>query len=359
MLVAHSEVYKHTFSTFVKKMRREGRRCPTSKSARTIRHLRACKVRFESCTKPMGRCILYLSALLSTLIHVSLTRRGQRDAGVAEGHLQFIDNERVLTLAMLADAGDESLMLARYYDTGRHDPATALQKQDEFRMRIDFLFVRGKCFTTGFTNYALEVLRRPYTVIVRNTPKTIGGGVSDVVRKRCLQRMQCWVWLATSTIRTEFPKWDITQCLTVFNLDVGDAQGESGRNRDMHVDRLAQILRLPPECLRAELDDVLPVAFQVKSNGKGMSNMEAWRSAVNRLTDRGTAYGSLHTLRQTLIRACAWQGCSTSGVEQTFSRVDLSYLFAVYWCQTGAHSKHVHIPARMHHEHHLPLLLCC
>ena len=143
MLVEHSEVHKRTFQSYVDAMHRIEINHPTGASAIRIRSLKACKVRFESCTKPMGRFVLYFQAIVSTLIKVRTTRVGRKEATAADGQLEFLDNERVLTVAMMADAGDEALQLCRYYDTGRHNPGEAERVHDEFRVRIDFLFVWG------------------------------------------------------------------------------------------------------------------------------------------------------------------------------------------------------------------------
>jgi hypothetical protein len=114
MKIEHSEVFKAIFARFVKRMRSENDLHPASVSARSVRNLRACKVRFDSCTKPMGRFILYLPAVISTLIEVMTTRAGSKSGHTATEHLQFIDSERVIAVSMLADAGDEALMLARF-----------------------------------------------------------------------------------------------------------------------------------------------------------------------------------------------------------------------------------------------------
>jgi hypothetical protein len=322
--IENSEVYKASFAKCLANLHREMLDHPTSRATRAIRTLRASKVRFDSVTKPMGRFVLYLSAVMSVLVKAAAMRRGLEEGRRAAEHLQFIDNERILTLAMLADAGDESLRLARYYDTGSHDPATASAVHTEYCNRIDFLFVKGRCFTSGFTGYALQLLEsQTYNINLREGSKAIGGGVSAAVRRRCMRRMQCWVYLAVDTVQAEFPKWGAVQSLEILNLACSsDPTAESGPVYGASVRRMAQMLGISDIELSAELDEVFPLAHHIKSASKGISNIDAWREAFSKLTARRHNCGRLHALRSVLVRACAWQGSTTSKVEQTFSRME-------------------------------------
>ena len=121
-------------------------------------------------------------------------RSGRREGKQALDHLKFINNERIITLAMLADAGDEALLLARFYDSGRHDPGEAASVHDQFRCRIDYLFLQGGCKELGFTRHALTILQQTYTVVLEHSAKTIGGGVLQADYDRALQRMKAWVF---------------------------------------------------------------------------------------------------------------------------------------------------------------------
>ena len=270
----------------------------------------------------MARFILYLQAIASTLVEIATSRSGRKEGKLASEQIEFLDEERVLTIAMLADAGDEALRLARFYDTGSHDPAESLATHQEFRQKIDFLYTQGRCFEFGYCKVALHLLRSEYSLAHRGLHTFLGGGVPDEVRARCLARMRAWVYLATSTIQAEFPRWDATLCMSIFNLQDARADGQNGRIRELNIRRLAHILSLPSEEFHAELDNVISAAHAIKSDGKGMSNAEAWTEAVERATARATSFGPLHHLRAALVRVNCWQGSTTSKVEQTFSRVD-------------------------------------
>ncbi len=217
-------------------------------------------------------------------------------------------------------------MLARYYDTGTHDPSAAVEQHEQFRMRIDYLFVQGNCRDFGYTRHALIVLQSVYTIPLAKGTKTIGGGVSDHDFNACLQRLRAWVYMATVTIQSEFPRWDVTHCCSIFRLDDSrERQAVDGRGRQLCILRISQVLGLDATRLQAQLDMVYPFAAALKSHSKGMSTMDAWRQAVMRLSSLKSQrfHGKVNTLRKALLRACAWQGSTTSGVEQFFSRVDL------------------------------------
>jgi len=238
--------------------------------------------------------------------------------------LQFVDPERILTLGMLADAGDEALMVARFFDSEQHDLARCHEIFEAFRARVEFLFVQSQCLQSGFTKCALDGFKKQYTFILRGRPQTLGGPVDQGMVERCLQRMRLWVYLATTTIQSEFPGWDITQMFSILDLSLHGGPSTPGKFYEMSMERVASLLHLPLTQLCEQIAMVLPIAFQLKVSST-LSNIEAWAKAVRRLTARDSMklFGKLESLRTLLVRALAWNGCTTSGVEQTFSLVDL------------------------------------
>ncbi len=73
----------------------------------------------------------------------------------------------VLLLAMLADAGDESIIMVRSWDTERADLAETAFNLARFIARIEFLFVQGQCVKCGYTKVMLEFLKKPIVYTVR------------------------------------------------------------------------------------------------------------------------------------------------------------------------------------------------
>ena len=322
--IEHSQSIKQIFGDYVKLTKERNTKHPLARSVRSVRNLRASRVRFDSCTKPLGRFVMWCPAILATLINLVTTRKGRQESKFAEEALQFVDPERILTLGMLADAGDEALMVARFFDSEQHDLARCHEIFEAFRARVDFLFVQSQCLQSGFTKCALDGFKKQYTFILRGRPQTLGGPVDQGMVERCLQRMRLWVYLATTTIQSEFPGWDITQMFSILDLSLHGGPSTPGKFYEMSMERVASLLHLPLTQLCEQIAMVLPIAFQLKESST-LSNIEAWAKAVRRLTARDSMklFGKLESLRTLLVRALAWNGCTTSGVEQTFSLMDL------------------------------------
>ena len=247
-LIEYSECHKLAFNKFVQKMPIDA----LHDSVTRIVDLQSSKVRFDSCTRPMGRFILLLDPLIETLVSISITRAGRKEAKESLDALEFLDSERIMCLAMCADAGDESLIVTRFYDTGTFDPALHQEQLADFRARIDFLFVAGHCFDYGFTREARIRLRRVRTLCLRGATKSIGGDVDNTLKERCLKRFRCWVWLATATINAEFPQWDLLSCFAIFNV-AQLASGGSTPTFSKVFERLGHFFGIDPSTCRAEL----------------------------------------------------------------------------------------------------------
>lgn len=160
--------------------------------------LRAAKHRFESSQKPLGRAILCFDALIASSLQMVRERRKADSIGIAA--LRFLDwlsDEAVLQVALLADAGDEHSILLRHHDKEDFELASSGRATANFLERVHCLFLEEACWKTGYTAHALHLLKKPRTVWVDGaSPKTIGGPSrpADRVRHRCLARMKNWVF---------------------------------------------------------------------------------------------------------------------------------------------------------------------
>ena len=65
---------------------------------------------------PLGRFVLNFQAILAVANQITRLCRGKPEGKHAEDFLRFITNEKLLLLAMCADAADESNHLLRYVD---------------------------------------------------------------------------------------------------------------------------------------------------------------------------------------------------------------------------------------------------
>jgi hypothetical protein len=80
-----------------------------------LRHVNYAKNRFHSTQKPLGRFVLTLDALIATAVEITIRRKGAPEACASE-FLASVTEEDVLTIATLADAGDESSAIVRFFD---------------------------------------------------------------------------------------------------------------------------------------------------------------------------------------------------------------------------------------------------
>ena len=81
-----------------------------------VTNMRAACHRFESFQKPIGRCCLHLRACIRTALYVAgnlTTDASDR----ANEWLRWLDSEKCLQLAMMADASDQAMALTRLLDS--------------------------------------------------------------------------------------------------------------------------------------------------------------------------------------------------------------------------------------------------
>lgn len=90
-----------------------------------IKNLRAAKHRFESWAKPMGRLTIYRNAIIAVAEVITQTRASTVEAKDADAFKSMIDVELFISMAMLADAADEGLLLVRQNDSESMDVAIA------------------------------------------------------------------------------------------------------------------------------------------------------------------------------------------------------------------------------------------
>ena len=75
--------------------------------------MRFCKPRFNSSQAPLSRIVFFFEAILGLAVEVSAVRHNDTPGRVASDFLAFIDEEVCLQAAMMADAGDQNLVVTR------------------------------------------------------------------------------------------------------------------------------------------------------------------------------------------------------------------------------------------------------
>ncbi|CAK0813414.1 unnamed protein product, partial [Prorocentrum cordatum] len=291
--------------------------------------------RFDSASKPMSRCTIYFPALVATMDQIVASRKGNAEAVAASTFLGWLDDEKALQLAMLADAGDELSDLLRLLDYEGFPLEDLSFNLSAFLERLNYLFVgwggqAPACLDGGYTKHMIDLLRNPLSIPVAGRSK-VGScsGVSLAAQARCLARMGNWVVVATETLRAEFPWFEVVQAWSVFNVVERDRDAGHHSLRARRAQRLEQLQRLvtafglqaDPEHLDDQLQGLRHVALRVAAE-EHLESRDAWVRAVTiaRRTRMAGSMGCGKDLLSLLVRFWA-SGASTSGVEQSFAQI--------------------------------------
>ena len=114
--------------------------------------------------------------MVATATQIATVRHGKTEGKLAQGYLTFIDEERALTLALLADAGDECNVLVRCMDTEAMDPSSVALNIHSFLNRVWTLFEEEQCWGTGYTAYMVNQLQTPTLLLTMDGGhRTLGG----------------------------------------------------------------------------------------------------------------------------------------------------------------------------------------
>ena len=211
------------------------------------------------------------------------------------------------------------------------DPAKSALQIERYTCALHALFIDGKVTEIGATAFMLDLLKTPILIPswVIGTSRTLGAdsGVPDHVVQRCLGRMRCFVAMSLSTLRAEFPDWEILQSFTVFDLSAHIRKDMSQHEQQLErtttrkkLKRLANCFDVPYAELQHQHTHLKLVAeARYKENVAG-GNLEAWKAALNAVSDRKVrCRHACDDLRKVLVRYAAFSGCTTQGQESTFS----------------------------------------
>lgn len=288
-----------------------------------IRDLQSAHHRFASTQKPLGRFVLLVDALLATAHEIVGRRPGKAEARHAYEFLEFFDEEQYVTLAMLADAGDEAASLVRFFDSEAYDVAAVPSEIRVFLERADFLFLQRGAENSGYTRYALNLMRGSGRLVSLSGDrfKKIGGvsSIDSALLDRCFARMAGWVRLVGLSIKAEFPDWELLAAFGAMNLSPLPSQAVINTS----LCRLSGVFGLNYDNLMSEFVDFRRFAIDVYnrvSTKEPLSCYRAWVHSVQRMKgarDRQSLHPSTNLL-PLLVRYGAFCGATTSGVERTF-----------------------------------------
>ena len=83
-----------------------------------IRNMKFCKPRFNSSSQPLGRSILFNDASIGLAVEVSTEGHDTAPAHVSQQFLGDISEEVYVQPGMMADAGDETVVVQGCFDIG-------------------------------------------------------------------------------------------------------------------------------------------------------------------------------------------------------------------------------------------------
>ncbi len=92
-----------------------------------------------------------MDALIMCAIDISNTRCGKRESTCALAFLDFLTEERLVLLSMLADAVDQCMTLTLATESEDYDVGELTTTINTFIAAVDALFVQKQATTCGYT----------------------------------------------------------------------------------------------------------------------------------------------------------------------------------------------------------------
>ena len=82
----------------------------------------------------------------------------------------------------MADAGDDTLVFLRFWDTEEYDSSRISIELGNFTHILNEMYVKGKVAKCGFSGYIDNLLATPIVIrgAVLGSPKTIGGSTPTI-----------------------------------------------------------------------------------------------------------------------------------------------------------------------------------
>ena len=169
-LIQHSDLFRNRYRRHVQSMEDN----PVYKAR--LKSLSAAKHRFDSLQKPFGRSCLTFEAILTVAQELHEERRTEAAGKHAKEYLKLMmDEEAVICLGMMSDAGDEAITFIRYLDKEDFDKKGLAAECSSFLARITALFDHKACLVTGYTAHMIECLQKQHLLFIDRKPHALGG----------------------------------------------------------------------------------------------------------------------------------------------------------------------------------------
>ena len=305
-----------------------------NEDAELIKVLRFRRHRFDSQAEPFARIVLSFDAVLKASEVISHARKGDDAGKHAAKFLGWLNDEKALQLAMLADASDQILTLVRKVDVDFPDPSEHAKFVAAFILEGTRMWLEDKCWAIGCTEVMMRFLKKKRNYLISGGVAgtlTLGGGVDDACKDRCMQRMKCWFRLALEVCRAEFPHFEAINAFRIFELSGGDIALHGDGDEDCPflepLQRLSAIFGCDPGIAFAQYRRHLPLARSEKLAQSSHTNLSAWQAAIQRTQQHmkhskaSSALWGSDTIRKLLV---FFGSCcpGTSPIERMFSRME-------------------------------------
>ncbi|CAK9105433.1 unnamed protein product, partial [Durusdinium trenchii] len=283
--------------------------------------------RYDSTQKPIGRFCLYLIPLLTTAIEMSREKKGEDAGARASAFLAFCTEETLLTISMIADAGDEGSQLCRSFDRELPASEDLANEIATFITRISHLFALDEpvCALTGYTHHMITLLSEREILLPTLDGKSVRslGGPGSITAElvvQCLKRMQTWVRLAKMVIQHKFPEWDLVSAFQLFNV-TGGKKLLSTQTQETHINRISKFFDLDVMQFRTQFYDLAALA-RVHAQNASCDSFSAWQAIIKQVlsSKKRRDQHPCDAVQVALSRWAAWSP-SSSGVEQSFGHL--------------------------------------
>ena len=311
-LIQHSHDHRELFKECVAEVPDSDRGTMSN-----AQNLSAAKHRFESIIRPLSRIILNISAIIMFACKVSHIHHGEASGIACSAWLEMLNDEFLVLIAMLADAGCEALMFIRFCDAEDVALSEVWSEAHAFLDRITWLYHSDGILEVGsHTKFIIKWLQTPRSFMLRNVGKMIGGGpLQSGVLRRCFLHLRRWTVLAQEVIHTEFPDFDLLASFSILSLSKVSNKIASVKP---HLQRLGQAFK------QHSLEESF---FHTQRRAISIFNAEekdvdaAWRTALLRSDAIDQGRRNTGPMWHVLQRKVTFTH-TTSGIEHKFSQVD-------------------------------------
>ena len=288
-------------------------------------HLRAAKHRIETYLSPMSRNITDPDSVLGFAQKVTIIRKGEFAGKAMETFLWTVNADMYILAGMMSDGGVEAMRLIRFLDTEDVIIADIYEQITVFLDHVTWLFFEGGVFEiNGHTSFIKKWYEaKPHHVRIGNNGRCFGGqAIREETLNAALSHMQSWVRLARHALDAEFPAFGVVVAFSAFALP----RNSKFRATAIPDEKIVQVRRLATtfdkQTLLVEYKQCWHHAAAYYANHPGCSYWDAWRAAVKHVScEHVGRIRQLAALQFVAARGECYTP-STSGVEQSFSRVD-------------------------------------